>query len=436
MNPPLTTDELRALDKAHLWHPFTQMQNWCAPDHDPLVIERGKGAWLWDTEGNRYLDGNSSIWTNIHGHHHPVIDAAIREQLESISHCSALGFTNEPAIRLAKALVDCFPADTLTRVFYSDDGSTAMECACKMALQYWQLTGHPDRHRFVAFDQAYHGDTAGAASLGGIGTFHERFQKTGFDVIHVPDLDALRALPEDVVKTIAGVAIEPLIQGAAGMRLWPSGMLRDLRAWCDDTGAFLIFDEIMTGFGRTGKLFACEHEDVLPDFLALAKGLTGGYLPLAATLTTERVFDAFLGKPEEQKTFYYGHSYCANPLGCAAALASLSLFETEQTLSGLEPKRVKLAESLQTHFGDHPNVAEIRQLGLIAAIDLVKDRTTGEPFPWSDLTGAKVCVAARKHGLLTRPVLDTLVFMPPLCVTEEEIEHGISALAQAVAESV
>ncbi|MCB1233308.1 MAG: aminotransferase class III-fold pyridoxal phosphate-dependent enzyme, partial [Verrucomicrobiae bacterium] len=345
------------------------------------------------------------------------------------------GFTNEPAIRLAKALVDCFPADTLTRVFYTDDGSTAMECACKMALQFWQLTGQPDRYRFVAFDQAYHGDTAGAASLGGIGAFHERFRKTGFDVIHVADADALRALPDDVVNTIAGVAIEPLIQGAAGMRLWPSGMLRELRDWCDERGPLLIYDEILTGFGRTGKLFACQHDEgVLPDFLALAKGLTGGYLPLAATLTTERVFSAFLGTPEEQKTFYYGHSYFANPLGCAASLASLSLFESEQTLAALPAKAERLAASLAKHFSDHPKVGDIRQLGLIAAVDLVKDRATGEPFPWTDLTGANICVAARKHGLLTRPVLDTLVFMPPLCVTGDEIEYGIAALARAVDE--
>ena len=426
---PLTPDELRALDKAHLWHPFTQMQAWCADDHDPLIIERGEGAFLWDTEGNRYLDGNSSIWTNIHGHQHPVIDAAIREQVESLAHCSALGFTNEPAIRLAKALVDCLPADTLTRVFFSDDGSTAIECACKMALQFWQLTGKPERHRFVSFDGAYHGDTAGAASLGGIGTFQDRFETTGFEVIHLRDLDALRELPPETTATIAGVTIEPLIQGAAGMRLWPEGMLRSLREWCDETGALLIFDEVMTGFGRTGTLFACEQENVLPDFLALAKGLTGGYLPLAATLTTERVFEAFLGTPEEQKTFYYGHSYCANPLGCAAALASLSLFETEQTLSRLGPKRVQLAASLERHFGDHPHVSEIRQIGLIAGIDLVRDRESGEPFPWTELTGARVCHAARKHGILTRPVLDTLVFMPPLCVKEDEIEAGVAGLA-------
>ena len=324
--------------------------------------------------------------------------------------------------------------DTLARVFFTDDGSTAMECACKMALQYWQLTGIPERHRFVAFDQAYHGDTAGAASLGGIGTFHERFQKTGFDVLHVPDVAALRELPPETVKTLAGIAIEPLIQGAAGMRLWPAGMLRELRDWCDETGVLLIFDEVMTGFGRTGKLFACQHEKVIPDFLALAKGLTGGYLPLAATLTHERIFSAFLGTIEEQKTFYYGHSYCANPLACAAALASLSLFETDHTLLSLGPKRVQLADSLSRHFGAHPNVSDIRQLGLIAAIDIVGEN--GEAFPWADLTGAKICLAARKHGILTRPVLDTLVFMPPMCVTETEIDQGISALARAVADLV
>ena len=435
MNP--SRDEiLRALDKAHLWHPFTQMQAWGAPEHDPLIIDRGEGSHLWDSEGNRYLDGNSSIWTNIHGHRHPVIDAAIREQLEKMAHCSALGFTNEPAIRLAKALVDCFPAETLSRVFFSDDGSTAIECACKMALQFWQLTGHPERHRFVSFDGAYHGDTAGAASLGGIGTFQDRFEKTGFDVLRLPDLDALHELSPETVVTIAGVSIEPLIQGAAGMQLWPEGMLRELRQWCDETGALLIFDEVMTGFGRTGKLFACQHENVLPDFLALAKGLTGGYLPLAATLTTERVFEAFLGTPEEQKTFYYGHSYCANPLGCAAALASLSLFETEQTLSRLEPKRVQLAASLERHFGDHPHVSEIRQVGLIAGIDLVRDRKTGESFPWNELTGARVCVAARNHGILTRPVLDTLVFLPPLCITEEEIEAGVEGLALGLSDVI
>lgn len=430
----MSTDDLRQLDKAHFWHPFTPMRDWCAPGHDPVVIARGEGAWLWDTEGRRYLDGNSSIWTNIHGHNHPAINAAIREQLDRVAHCSALGLTNEPAIRLAAALAGAFPPGTLTRVFYSDDGSTAMECACKMALQYWQLAGRPERRVFAAFDRAYHGDTAGAASLGGIGAFHDRFRRTGYEVIRLADADALRRLPEDLSRTVAGVAIEPLLQGAAGMRRWPAGMLRELRSWCDDSGALLICDEVLTGFGRTGTLFACEQEGVIPDFLALAKGLTGGYLPLAATLTTERVFEAFLGAVEEGKTFYYGHSYCANPLGCAAALANLSLFASEQTLSGLGPKGVTLENALRRHFGKHPHVGEIRQLGLIAAVDVVRDRDRGEPFPWEALTGARICAAARRHGLLTRPILDTLVFLPPLCATGAEIETGVAALAAGLAD--
>jgi adenosylmethionine-8-amino-7-oxononanoate aminotransferase len=431
-----TTHDLQTLDKSYLWHPFTPMRDWCAPGHDPLVIARGQGAWLWDTDGNRYLDGNSSIWTNIHGHRHPIIDAAIREQLDRIAHCSALGSSNEPAIRLAAALVEKFPPGSLTRVFFSDDGSTAIECACKMALQYWQLTGQPERVRFVAFDRAYHGDTAGAASLGGIATFHQRFRRTGYDTHHVASLNELKALTPENGNTIAAVAIEPLVQGAAGMRLWPPGLLRELRQWCDDTGALLVCDEVLTGFGRTGTLFACEQEDVIPDFLALAKGLTGGYLPLAATLTNEHIFEAFLGAPEEGKTFYYGHSYCGNPLACAAALASLSVFDSDQTLSHLRSKRVRLESALSRHFADHPNVAGIRQIGLIAAIDVVKNRETGEPFAPAAQTGARICMAARKHGLLTRPIRDTLTFLPPLCTTETEIEEGIAALAAGLEETV
>lgn len=408
------------------------MQAWCDPSHEPLLLARGEGAWLWDAEGRRYLDGNSSIWTNIHGHNHPAINAAIIDQLGRIAHCSALGSTSEPAIRLADRLAGLFPEGSLTRVFYSDDGSTAMECACKMALQYWQLAGQPRRRVFLAFDQAYHGDTAGAASLGGIGAFHDRFRRTGFAVIRLSGAEDLEALDEETAAGVAAVAVEPLVQGAAGMRLWPPGMLRRLRDWCDRAGALLIFDEVLTGFGRTGKLFACQHEEVLPDFLALAKGLTGGYLPLAATLTTEKVFSAFLGRPEEQKTFYYGHSYCGNPLGCAAALASLDLFETEGVLEGLGSKVEALAGALRRHFGAHPHAGDIRQIGLIAAVDLVRDRATGEPFPWAELTGARACLEARRHGLLTRPILDTLVFMPPLCVTPAQIEEGVAALAAGV----
>tara|TARA_R110000850_G_scaffold157962_21_gene282090 strand:- start:15 stop:1322 length:1308 start_codon:yes stop_codon:yes gene_type:complete len=423
-------DELKRLDQAHLWHPFTQMQEWCDSEVDPLIIASGKGAVLTDAEGNDYLDGNSSIWTNIHGHQHPTIDGAIRDQLEHIAHCSALGFSNEPAIRLAEKLVGLFPQDTLTRVFFSDDGSTAIECACKMSMQFRQLTGESDRSEFVSFGGAYHGDTMGAASLGGIGVFRDAAASSGYLVKHVETVDALEALSEEASGQINAVIIEPLIQGAAGMRIWPSGMLGRLREWCDRNGAFLILDEVMTGFGRTGKMFACEHEGVVPDFLCIAKGLTGGYLPLAATLTSERVYEAFLGRYDEMKTFFYGHSYCANPLGCAAALGSLKVFEEEGVLQKMPAK----VEAMSTAVGEAaaacPHWGEVRQIGLVVGIDLI-DHQTGDSLDWRKERGARVCRRARQYGLLTRPVRDTLTLMPPLCVTGEQIESAVAALLKA-----
>lgn len=427
----MRTGELRSSDKKHIWHPFTQMRDWCAPGHDPVVLVEGRGSTLIDAEGREYLDGNSSIWTNIHGHSHPKIVAALRTQAEKLAHSSFLGFTNEPAIRLAEKLVALFPRDTLTRIFYSDDGSTAIEVALKMAVQYHQLTGHPERCCFAAFDHAYHGDTAGAASLGGIAAFQDRFAPLSFPVVRVADLAALEALDAATVSSLAGVVIEPLIQGAAGMRTWPRGLLSDLRAWCDRHGVFLILDEVMTGFGRTGKMFACEHEDVVPDFIALAKGLTGGTMPLAATLTTEKVFNAFFGDYAEMKTLFYGHSYCGNPLGCAAALASLEVFAEERTLEHLAPKIRRMGELLCDLASD-PHVGAVRQCGFMAGIDVV--RKDGSPYPWQDQTGARICLAARAHGLLTRPVRDTLVLMPPLCFTEEELERSVSALRAGIRE--
>ncbi len=413
---------LRELDKQHLWHPFTQMQDWIASGDDPLIISSGRGAVLVDSEGKEYLDGNSSIWTNIHGHGHAVINRAIQEQLEKIAHCSALGFSNEPAIQLGKKLVDFFPAESLTKVFYSDSGSTAIECACKMAVQFRQLRGQEEKSRFVSFSGAYHGDTVGAASLGGIGAFFDRFSSAGYEVERLENTNGLRSVDPGSINALI---VEPLIQGAAGMKTWPSGMLKELRSWCDANDVFLILDEVMTGFGRTGKMFACQHEDVVPDFLCLAKGLTGGYLPLAATLTTDRVFDAFLGTYEEMKTFFYGHSYCANPLGCAAALGSLQVFEEEEVLAKLPGKIKSFADSLQSAFNDHPRVGEVRQVGLIAGIDL-----TG--CDWKEQIGAKVSKAARKYGLLTRAVRDTLTLMPPLCSSDEQIREMTKALRRAL----
>jgi len=421
---------LAEIDKRHIWHPFTQMRAWCDPAHEPLVLVGGSGAVVWDAAGREFIDGNSSIWTNIHGHCHPAISAAIAAQLGKVHHVSFLGTTNEPAIRLAERLVKACAGSPLTRVFYSDDGSTAVEVALKMALQSWQLRGHPERTRFAAFDNAYHGDTAGAASLGGLGAFFDRFAPVHFRPVRVPSPADLEAMPAAEAGRIAAVVIEPLVQGAAGIRLWPPGTLRALREWCDRTGALLIFDEVLTGFGRTGTLFACEREGVWPDFLCLAKGLTGGSLPLAATLTTEEIFSAFLGEFEELKTFFYGHSYCGNPLGCSAALASLGLFESENTLGNLQPKIGLLADELGA-LASSPRVKDIRQCGFIAGIEL--QAAPGRDLDWRAQTGARVCAEARNHGLLTRPILDTVALIPPLCIEPAQIRKAVAAIAAAIA---
>lgn len=411
----MTPTALAELEKRHSWHPFTPMQAWTADEHEPIMIESGQGCVLRDQHGREYLDGNASIWTNIHGHKHPVINAAIAAQLSKVAHTSFLGFSHAPAALLAKELVDLLPGGKMERVFFSDDGSTAIECAVRMALQFWRQNGRPERDTIVAFDRAYHGDTLGAASLGGIPTFKGSANQFGYRVVRIQSLDELR---EQSPERLAAVIIEPLIQGVANMRLWPKGMLRELNAWCGREDVFLILDEVMTGFGRTGKMFACQHEDVVPDFLCLAKGLTGGYLPMAATLTTKRVFEGFHG-PEN--TFFYGHSYTANQLGCAAGLASLRIFRDEAVLEHLEPKIALLAELL-AELQNTPGVLATRQIGLIAGIDV-------------ESSGAEVCLAARKHGLLTRPIQNTLVLMPPLCVTAEELRQMAEAIRFAVNET-
>ncbi|MBI5687517.1 MAG: adenosylmethionine--8-amino-7-oxononanoate transaminase [Verrucomicrobia bacterium] len=441
-------DSLADKDRRHLWHPFTQMRDWMA--EEPVIIERGQDARLWDTKGREYLDANASIWTNIHGHNHPRINAAIRAQLEKVAHSSFLGLSNVPAIELAEKLVSIAPGngnagtpvhadsaategvdmsvrpERLTRVFYSDDGSTAVEVALKMALQYWVHRGQPQRRRFVAFADAYHGDTIGAVSLGGIDLFHATYKPLLFEVDRVADAQQLRKLMRESEGNIAAVVIEPLIQGAAGMKLWPRGLLRDVAWLCDEHGALLIADEVMTGFGRTGTMFACQQENITPDFLCLAKGLTGGYLPLAATLTTEKVFSAFLGYYEERKTFFHGHSFTGNPLGCAAALASLAIFEEEDTLARLQPKISLLRDELQEFCKLKP-VVEARQCGFIGAVEV-------GPYPWEAKAGIRVCQHARELGVLTRPIGNVIVIMPPLCVTEDELRKICDVLRRAVKE--
>lgn len=422
------TTPLAQLDHRYLWHPFTQMQEWMGDQ--PVIIESGEGAVLRDVDGREYLDANSSIWTNLHGHRHPKITAAINAQLGRIAHSSFLGLSNVPAIQLAEQLVRLVqskltgPAERrLTRVFFSDDGSTAIEAAIKMALQYWRQRGQPGRHQFIAFANAYHGDTLGAVSVGGIDLFHATFKPLLFDVTRVSDLAQLRAALTD--KT-AAVVIEPLVQGAAGMKLWPRGWLRQIREVCDDRGALLIADEVLTGFGRTGTMFACEQESVTPDLMALAKGLTGGYLPLAATLATDDIFNAFMGTYAEFKTFFHGHSYTGNQLGCAAALANLQVFEDEAVLGKLSVISHQLAVGLE-QFRRIAAVVDIRHIGCIAAVEM-------GPYPIEQQMGWKVCDAMRQRGVLTRPIGNTIVLMPPYCVSQEQIDRMLQVLAESIGE--
>jgi len=394
------------------------------------MLARGEGTWLWDVAGKRYLDGNSSIWTNIHGHRHPKIDAAIRSQLEAVAHTSYLGFAHPKASELAERLSGLFPAGTLERVFFSDDGSTAVEAAVRMALQYRINTNERERVSFIAFENGYHGDTLGAASLGGVGRFTGLIQRFGLPVRRVASMSELETIRPEKTASVAAVIVEPLIQGVNEMTPWPSGMLAELRRWCDARGVHLILDEVMTGFGRTGAMFACQHENVIPDFLCLAKGLTGGYLPMAATLTTAAVYNAFLGGAE--RAFYYGHSYTANPLGCAAALASLEVFEEERTLERLQPNIARMSELLHGLKAANPHIRAVRQCGFIAGIEL--GDWSGGRLPAESRTGERVCLAARRHGLLTRPILDTIVLMPPLCTTLEELAHAVEAIDRGIRE--
>ena len=396
------------------------MSDWCSDGYEPLVIDKGEGVYVFDKLGNRYIDGNSSIWTNLHGHNDPRINSAIKDQLNKISHVSFLGTTNEPAILLAEKLVNLFPEKSLSRVFYSDDGSTAVECAMKMVIQYFQLIDQSHRNKFIAFDNAYHGDTFGAASIGGIDKFFSRFSQLGLPTLSLASIEDLLAID---ASQIAAVVIEPMVQGAAGIRLWPDGMLQQIRRWCDENGVLLILDEVMTGFGRTGKMFACEHEGVSPDLLCLAKGLSGGYLPLAVTMAKESIFEAFLGG--EDTTFYYGHSYSGNPLGCAAALASLNIFGNERIIENLERKIEFLKIGLEKLKTKNSSISEIRQIGLISGIEISSEL---------GIIGPQICHLGRKYGLLTRSIGNVIVFMPPLIITEDQIDDSLNAIDSAIHE--
>jgi adenosylmethionine-8-amino-7-oxononanoate aminotransferase len=420
------TKELIAADKRFVWHPFTDMREWCAPEHEPLVLVEGHGAVLHDSKGRQYIDGNSSIWTNIHGHNHPYINAAIRRQLDRVAHTSFLGSTNPPAIELAQAIVGLFPDNSLSRVFFSDDGSTGIEVALRIADQYWRLR-HSRKHQFIAFQNGYHGDTAGAASLGAAAMFQIGSTRWNFPAMQVPNIKALEALaPTEIAKT-AAVVTEPLIQGAAGMRVWPAGTLKAVRNWCSRTDTLLIIDEVMTGFGRTGRMFASEHEQVIPDMMVMAKGLSGGYLPLAITLISEKLFSAFDGSVAEGKALAYGHSYTGNALACAAAKASLEIFENERVLEALQPK-IRHLSSVLADLEKVPGVKEVRQCGFIAGIELEES-----PNGLRHGMAAAACIEARHHGLLTRSLGNVIVLMPPLCITIDRITKAADALGLSIA---
>ena len=414
--------DLAAADRAYLWHPFTQQRGWV--DEHPVIVDRAEGTDLIDVEGNRYIDGVSSLWCNVHGHAHPRIDAAVRAQLSKVAHSTMLGLSHRPAIELAQRLVEIAPA-ALTRVFYSDSGSTATEIALKMAFQYWRQRGQ-DRRRFVALRMAYHGDTIGSVSVGGIDLFHSVYEPLLFDTPKAEpgDVDGMARLLTAHEGEVAAVIMEPLVQGAAGMLVHPPGYLRAVRELCDEHGALLILDEVATGFGRTGRMFACEHEVVAPDLLCLAKGISGGYLPLAATLTSERIYDGFLGRHEEFRTFFHGHTYTGNPLACAAGIATLDVFREEHTLERLQPKIELLGELLQP-IAAHPAVREVRRRGFMVGIELAD-------YPLPVRIGHRVTLEARRRGAIIRPLGDVVVLMPPLAISAEHLRRLVDVTAEAI----
>jgi adenosylmethionine-8-amino-7-oxononanoate aminotransferase len=421
------TSELAAVDRRHLWHPFTQQQAWCGDD-EPLVIDHAEGTRLFDTDGNAYLDGVSSLWCNVHGHRHPTIDQAVRAQLDRVAHSTMLGLTHEPAIALAEALVAIAPPG-LSRVFYSDSGSTAVEVALKMAFQWWAQQGERGRTGFICLENAYHGDTVGSVSVGGIDTFHGLYEPLLFDTwrARAGDAEHLAELLGRHGGSTAAVIVEPLVQGAAGMLMQPPGYLRQVRELCNAHDVLLICDEVATGFGRTGRMFACQHEDVTPDLLCLGKGLTGGYLPLAATVSTERVYEGFLGGREELRTFFHGHTFTGNPLACAAAVATLEVFERERTLELLQPKIELLTRSLALRVAVLPRVNEVRQRGFMVGIELAGGDSPGP-------LGHQVTLAARRRGAIIRPLGDVVVLMPPLSISEADLLRLVAITASSIAE--
>jgi len=447
-----TTAELAAWDRQYLWHPFTQMQDWLA--EEPLIIEAGDGNYLVDTDGNRYLDGVSSLWCNVHGHRKRELDEALIAQTQRIAHTTMLGLANVPATELAKRLIELAPPG-LTRVFYSDAGATAVEIALKLALQYWQLKGETTRTRFAALTEAYHGDTLGAVGVGYSETFHRFFRpvvtpalrldpphvfrwqqhQSPARAVELALADARRAFAEHGAE-LAALIVEPLMQGAAGMWAQPLGYLPALAELAREHGTLLICDEVATGFGRTGRLFAVEHEHVRADLLCLGKGITGGYLPLAATLASEAIFDAFLAPYERFEAFFHGHTYTGNPLACAVAVANLDVFAAEQVVERVQSRAALLAGLLAETAARIPQVGDIRQWGLMVGLELVRDAETRAPYDPALKIGQRVVRAARRRGVIIRPLGGVIILMPPLSITEAELERLVRVTAESIQEAV
>ena len=458
-DPEARHQRLAALDRAHVWHPFTQMQTWIEPmpDDEPVIIDHARGSWLFDTQGRKYLDGVSSLWVNVHGHRRVELDSAVKLQLNYAAHTTLLGLSSPPSIELAAELVKRAPSvglganeTGLTKVFYSDNGSTAVEVALKMAFQHWRQRGKPQKRKFVALSEAYHGDTLGAVSAGGMDLFHDIFRPLLFDVLRAPTphayrwptgekhcLEAAALAAESLIHgrrdEIAAVIVEPLMQGAAGMIAHPRGYLKRLARACKENGVLLICDEVATGFGRTGTLFACEQEEVVPDLLCLAKGLSGGYLPLAATMATDAVYESFLGPFESKRTFFHGHSYTGNALACATGLASLRLFDEDRTLDNVRAMAERLALGLE-QIAEHPHVGDVRRRGLMVGIELVKDKQSKEEYEYARRVGHQVCLAARRREVMLRPLGNVVVLMPPLSISAAEIDLLIEATRDSIAE--
>lgn len=438
---------LKELDMLHVWHPFTQMRDWAK--EDPLIIERGEGSYLVDTEGRRYLDGVSSLWVSVHGHRVKEIDRAIKKQLRKIAHSTLLGLGNVPSIELAEKLVKIAPKG-LKKVFYSDNGSTAVEIALKMSFQYWEETrGDSKKRMFISFTGAYHGDTFGSMSVGEIDIFVKKYRPLLFETLRAPYpycyrcpldksypdcktacLNEFEKVLKKHAKETAACIIEPLVQGAAGMVTSPPGFLKEVRRLTKKYDVHLIADEVATGFGRTGEMFACDAEAVSPDFLCLAKGLTGGYMPLAATLTTDKVYRAFLGSYDEFKAFFHGHTYTGNPLGCAAAFANIDLFK-RISAAGLK-KRMELFAGLIEGLNGLDHVGDARCRGFMAGVELVEDKAKKKPFPSKRRIGHKVCMEAREGGVIIRNIGDTIILMPPLSIKEAELKRMMRVVHDSI----